>query len=386
MRFRAGLLSILVAGLLFPSPGQTAPSAARERLLKGRSREAVAIYSRLRLTKDPVSAAEYAYALALAGFKDLALGHLDQAQALQENSPVADGVVTFFAARVFACLEQADIAGELALQAVKPVWVPDGFKPTPAAGETDPWRGSNVETDVAIANTLLFQGRYYTAVDRFQQLVADHPTDGRSYAGYAIALEKIGAYRKAARAVGKMMELEAAKIDLDRKRIYTAHKQELETRPQNPPTALPPAQRINRTLKGRYLVFLGGNLHRTSQNSISAINGRVGKFFTNRFDASLSAGYTGGNIPKDYRGGSFGLAGRYHQPLPTAAPLNVTMGTRIEYQSRPSQKTSLITSPGLSLVQKNGSLDFFYEYGVSGRLKKTSTLSLGYTVYFGKTR
>ncbi|MGQ0645383.1 MAG: hypothetical protein ACT4O3_07820, partial [Elusimicrobiota bacterium] len=191
---------------------------------------------------------------------------------------------------------------------------------------------------------------------------------------------------QAARAVGRSLELAGAGMPAEDRAAYEAHKAELESRTLSPPGPAGPARKANLALKGRYLAFLGGNVNRTSQSTVSSVNGRLGKFFTDRVDASLTAGYTAGNLPKKYRGASFGLASRYHQPLPVPAPLNATFGARLEYQPRPSQKTSFVLSPGLSWVQETGSLDLYYEYGVSGRLKKSKTISLGYTVYFGGSR
>ncbi len=384
MKTRARFLLILALGALWTAPALAGLRRAREESRQGRHGEALVSYGRLRLTKSPELAAEYAHALALAGFQDLALGHLDQALALQENNPAASGAVNFFAAKVFERLGQADVARELAVQSVRPARFRDGAPsaPTPSAAEAKP----DFQTDLLMANSLLVQKRYYTAVDRFQKLAAARPDEPRVYAGYAIALEKIGAYRKAARAVARSLDLEGAAMPEEKRKTFQAHQRELESRPQAPPSSLPPARKANLALKGRYLAFLGGNINRTSQNTVSNVNGRLGKFFTNRFDASLTAGYTGGNIPKKYRGASAGLAGRYHQPLPVPAPLNGTFGARVDYQPRPSRKTSLVASPGLSWVQESGSFDLFYEYGVAGRLKKTSTVSLGYTAYFGGSR
>jgi hypothetical protein len=383
MRRRALLL--LLALLPAAASAGKGP-AGRSHLLRDEPAEAVAAYSRVRLTKNPAVAAEYAYAAALAGFKDLALGHLDHALELQQNNPTADGTVNYFAARVFDALGQDDIAAELSAQGVRPAWVPENFAPRRPAPEPPPFHAGDYATDVALANTLLFQHRYYTAADRFQRLVTRYPNDARSFAGYAIALEKIGAYRKASRAVARALELEGAGISPEKKAVYTAHKQELETRAQTPPAPLPLASKANLSLKGRYLAFLGGNISRNNANTVSNVNARLGKFFTNRFDASVTSGYTGGNIPDDYRGVSFGLAGRYHQPLPVQAPLNATFGSRVDYQPRPSKKTAVVVSPGLSWVTESGSFDVFYEYGVSGRLKKAGTISVGFTSYIGRSK
>jgi hypothetical protein len=380
---RAALLALLALTSLAPAASAAGLRRARAHLLNGRARQAVADYGRVRLTRSPETAAEYAQALAAAGFKDLALGHLDQALVLQENNPAASGAVNFHAARVFERLGQADVAAELDAQAVRPAWHAAG---TGAPATPAPAARTDLRDDLLIANGLLLQRRYFTAVDRFQRLAADHPAEPRVFAGYAVALEKVGAFRKAARAVARAVELEGPGMSASRRETYEAHRRELESRPQTPPAPLPVARRANRTLKGRYLAFLGGNLHRTPQSTVANLNGRLGKFFTNRLDASLTAGYTGGNLPKDYRGASVGLAGRYHQPLPVPAPLNATLGSRVEYRPRPSRKTSVVVSPGLSWVREAGSFDLFYEYGVSGPLKETGTVSFGYTVYFGRKR
>jgi hypothetical protein len=58
----------------------------------------------------------------------------------------------------------------------------------------------------------------------------------------------------------------------------------------------------------------------------------------------------------------------------------------MDYNPRPSNKMSVVISPGLSWVVENGSLDLYVDRGLSGPLKKTNTLSLGYTTYFGGTK
>lgn len=384
MKRRPAILTLLIPALL-AAPAAAGTRSARDSFKKGDYPQAIVQYSKIRLTRSPEKAAEYAHALALGGFKDLALGHLDQALALQQNNPAASGIVNFHAARVFQALGQEDVAQELASQAVPPDWLAGAAMPKAVPAPAPEAKG-DLENDLVLANSLMLQRRFYTAVDRFQRLAAGHPNEPRVYAGYAIALEKIGAYRKAARAVARSMELEGPALTGEKRDDFESHKQELEARPQAPPPSVSLAKRANRTLKGRYLAFVGGNINRTARNTVSNLNTRVGKFFTNRFDAGVTAGYTAGNIPKKYRGASFGLAGRYHQPLPVPAPLNATFGSRVEYQPRPDKKTAVIVSPGLSWVQETGSLDLFYEYGISGRLKKTSSISLGYTVYFGRSR
>lgn len=375
---RYALWALLLLAATPARAGRTA--AAREQVVKGDFTRATVLYSRERLTRKPERAAEYAYALAAAGYGDLALGHLDHALALQEKNPSKSAEVNYLASEVFRIGGQSDIAAELALEGSRPAWLPDGFSPPAAAKEVRGLPGFDEET--AIANSLLLQNRYYTAAARYQRIVEVYPNEPLGYAGFAVALEKIGAYRKAARAVARSLELQKGKLSPEEEQIYELHRQELEQRTQEPPPVERWPRRANLALKGRYLAFVGGNLHRSSQNTVSSLDARLGKFFTNRVEGSVTAGYTGGNIPKDYRGASFGLAGRYHQPLPVPAPVNATLGTRLEYLPRPSAKTSVVLSPGLSWVRESGSFDIFYEYGVSGPLKKTKTVSVGYTVYF----
>ncbi|HRY30315.1 MAG TPA: hypothetical protein P5079_09810, partial [Elusimicrobiota bacterium] len=163
-------------------PAHAGLEEARARLLQGDFSGAVLSYSGIRTTHDPERAAEYAYALALAGFDDLALSRLDQAGILlNKNRPEKNGTVNFFAAQVFALLGDDDIAGELALQsAPRPAWMA-GAVPPPRSSPA-PRRPSAFSADMAVANNLLVQKRYYTAARRFQRMGGSYPREPEVHA------------------------------------------------------------------------------------------------------------------------------------------------------------------------------------------------------------
>ena len=139
-------------------------------------------------------------------------------------------------------------------------------------------------------------------------------------------------------------------------------------------------------LKGRYLSFFGGSVNHTAEDTVINLNARAGKFLTNRIDAAVNLGLISGYDASDYNGLTFGVSGRYLHPLPIDAPMSATLGARLQYLPAPSDQTSLFLAPGLSYFLPSGSVDLTLDWALSGAIKGTKTLSLGYTVYFGGRR
>jgi len=370
----AALPALLIpdASAIDPRTGSKPRDKARVLVLDGAYADAIAAYNPLaRASRDASLAAEYAYALALAGNTELALAHLDRAFLTDANNPE----VLFFASKIFDALGVTDAAAELARSA--PDWLDGGgakpaikLKPAKDLGES-----------LSAANSLIGQRRFASAAERFAGIVRKYPDEQMSWAGYAIALEKLGAFKTAAKAVAKDLEL-GKKEDEETRKLLAAHKAELAARGPVEPEPV----KLNKMLKGRYLAFFGLNYTHTGEVSILNLNTRVGKFLTNRIDVGASAGYTSGYDNSDYNGLSLGLSGRYSQPLPLSMPLNATAGARLQYQPGPEDNFATVLSPGLSYVLANGSLDLFLDFALSGPQKGTQTLSLGYTIYFGGAR
>jgi len=360
-------------------PAPAAPRAASPRdkaralVLSGLYPDAVAAYNPLaRGSKDGGLAAEYAFALALAGHRDLALSHLDRAFLADASNPE----VMFFGSAVFEALGMNAMAGEL--RRPPPGWLSAGV---PKIQALERPRGEYKEL-LATANLFIAQRRFASAAAQFDALVRAYPDAQLPWAGYAIALEKLGAFKAAAAAVDK--DLKLGKQDSpETVNLLNRHKAELEARP---PVTYAPAPKLNEMLKGRYLAFLGLSYSHTETDGILMLQSRVGKFLTNRFDAGASLGLTTGYDNSDFNGLSFGVSGRYNKPLPVSMPLNLTAGARFEYQPGPEDNFAMLLSPGLSYVLDNGALDLYLDFALTGPLKGTQTLSLGYTVYFGGAR
>lgn len=367
----AALLTSLLAAGAFAAPAR---DNARDLLKKGDFAGAAVKYSSLaKGSQDAALVAEYGYALALAGFADFSLAQVDRALQLDATNDE----VLFHASKVLAAAGLADAAQEISRPA--PGWLGG---PGPEIAKLDRPETGAFKEELRSAANLMGQRRFASAVERFSRITRKHPGERLGWSGYAIVLEKIGAYQAAGRAVGRDIEL-SKQAEEETQALMAEHKQELESRPK---LVRVPPQKANDYLKGRYLSFFGGNLVRTPDETVINLNGRVGKFLTNRVDAGVSAGLVTGHDDSDYNGLSLGVFGRYHKPLPVSFPLNATAGARLEYVPAPSDNSSLTLSPGLSYFLKGGSVDLILDFAVSGPFKGTKTLSVGYSVYFGGGR
>lgn len=360
------------------SPEPAAPLSAKPRdkaralLLSGNYRDAVAAYNPLaRASQEAVLAAEYAYALALAANGELALAHLDRAFLADASS----AEVMFFGSEVFGALGMQSMAGEL--YRPPPAWLA-GKAPKPAPLEPP---SGEYQDLLAGANLLVSQRRFASAAARFAAIVRTSPDAQLPWAGYAITLEKLGAFKAAAKAVEKDIKL-GRQEDQETVKLLAEHKAELEARP---PVSPAPSRKLNEMLKGRYLSFFGLSYYHTEADGVLNLQTRLGKFLTNSFDVGAAAGLTTGYDASDYNGLSFGVSGRYNKPLPVAMPVNFTAGSRLEYQPGPDNNFAIVLSPGLSYVMAGGALDLYVDFSLTGPNKGTQTVSLGYTVYFGGT-
>ena len=367
------------------APGGSKPlRQARSMVLSGDYSGAVAAYNPLALnTQGAVPAAEYAYALALAGQRDLALAHLDRAFLADPSSPE----VLFYASAVFGALGMQVVAKELHRE--PPAWLAAG-PPKMAALALPSGKYQDLFDG---ANLLLSQLRLASTAARFASIVRAYPAAQLPWAGYAISLEKLGAFKAAARAVERDIELGAKEVP-ETLTLLEEHKAELEARP---PVTYSPPPNPNENLKGRYLFFFGLNRVHTEtedsvtgytiKNDVTTLQTRVGLFLTNRFDLGATVGSTSGYENKDNNGMSYGISGRYSQPMFRSKSFNGTAGLRLEHQLAGQKgKNDIVLSPGFSYVLASGSLDLYLDYPLTGQYKDIRTLSLGYTVYFGGSR
>jgi hypothetical protein len=192
--------------------------------------------------------------------------------------------------------------------------------------------------------------------------------------GYALALERLGAYKAAAAAASKNLSLYK---DPEPQAITRAFIEDLNKRP-----ALKLSSGDKPTFKGRYLLFAGGSLNRSDDRTYYSFSTRVGKFLSERLDVSASAALNGGNEVSDYNGLTLGAVGRYNTPL-SFAPFNLTLAAKGERIPAPEKNFTFLLSPGLSYFIKDSSIDLFFDVAMTGPYSGSVTLSLGYTIYFG---
>jgi tetratricopeptide (TPR) repeat protein len=360
--------------LLQPIAAQAASRSEARALLNDGKRplEAVEAYESFSSsTDDATLVAERSLALAAAGLNQAALQEMDRAFLLD---PTADEVL-FAGSTLLAWLGLVDAATELARPV--PDWITRQPLLPPRKGSRPQWDAppSMGTSDGALrsASELMQRGRYITAADRLGRAVASNPKDPMAWSGYAIALENLGAYHSAARAVAAELYLAGNSSGGEDRRLLEEHKAELERRL---PLARP--EGIENALAGRYTLFAGGSLSGgNGSDTIFTVQAQAGKFLTNRFNVLLSTGYAKST------GVALSAGGRYYQPLGTA-PVRFTAGSRLEFDTgASSDKLSLIASPGLSWFIRTSSLDLVYDWGLTGSLKGAKTATVGFTMYFG---
>jgi len=381
-------LAVLSIGPAFAASQST--EKARAAVLSGDLHAAITAYAAIGSgSQNAALSAEYGWVLTKAGYIDLGLAQIDRALQLDKT----DADVLYYTSSVLASLGLAEATEEFSRPA--PVWLLGNEKLSDDYFQND--LAGPFLKDINAGTGLLMQRRYASAVDRFHRMTKKYPSERQAWAGYAIALESIGAYKAAARAVAKdikLSELSAPSVRPDAKTrdMLISHQKELEARPAlETPTETPTQKKkANDFLKGRYLVFFGGSVNHTStttSDTIINLNARAGKFLTNQFDVGLNASLISGYSSSDYNGVSVGISARYLTPLPVTAPLSFTLGTRLQYTPGPTtDKTSIYLSPGLSYFLSDGSLDLTLDLGLAGPLKNTRTISVGYTMYLGGTK
>lgn len=310
--------------------------------------------------------AEYAYALAYAGVPEAALYNIDRALI---SGPL-DPEVRFYLSEILNAFGLSEASGELS--APVPAWLKFPLK-LPKLDLSVP--EGDFDRASASINLLMAQRRYAQSAVLFDRLCKRLSDNARGYAGYAIALERLGAYKTAALQAKKNLELSETP---ERKSVATAYISDLEKRqPLKYSSTIP-----EKPLKGRWLAFLGGSLDRAADNTTYSFIGRAGKFVSGRLDIAVNAALNGGNPVGDYNGPTLGVSARYNRPL-HFAPVNGTLAARIERVPAPDKNLAFIISPGLSYFLKESSVDLFWDVALAGTYSGSVTMSLGYTVYFG---
>jgi len=310
--------------------------------------------------------AEYSYAQAYAGVPEVALYNVDRALIAEPLNPE----VRFYLSEILNAFGLKTASDELS--APVPAWLKSPLKlPAldvgPPAGEFEPASAS--------INVLMAQKRYAQSAVLFDRLCKRLADNARCYAGYAIALERLGAYKAAAGQARKNLELSRTS---ERKSAAAAYIANLEKRPSLKYSSVLPGK----PLKGRWLAFMGGSLDRSDDNTTYAFSGRAGKFLGERLDIAANAALNGGNPVADYNGLTLGVSARYNEPL-SFAPLNGTLAAKIERIPAPDKNLAFVISPGMSYFLKDSSVDLFWDLALAGKYSGSVTMSLGYTIYFG---
>ncbi len=342
--------------------------SARESILLSSAAPQTALIKYTEASKRSIAApvtAEYAYALAWGGVPEAALFNMDRALI---EAPL-DAGVRFYLSEIFNAFGLEDASSELA--APVPGWLKAPLK-LPVLDVPAPT--GDLEHALAVINLLMVQKRYVESAVLFDRLCKANASAGQCYAGYAIALEKLGAYKSAAAEAEKDLALSDVP---GHRTVAQAYITGLEKR-----APLKYGVSPEQGLKGRYLAFLGGNVSNAPGYSAYSVNGRVGKFISDRFDLSVNGGLNGGNSDSDYNGLTLGCSGRYNAPL-SFLPVNGTLGAKAERIPAPEKGLTFLLSPGLSYFMRNSSVDVYLDIALAGAYSGSRTLSVGYTFYFG---
>ena len=341
-------------------------SDAQEMIASGtRLPEAMALLSPLAKSSQADIVAEYSLALASSGLISAALYEMDRAFILDG----ADNEVRFAGSTLLSSLGLV-LAGE-ELMRPAPSWIKGPLKLLSMPRKRDDVMGmGSYFLEIKAASELMEKARYISALDRFARITAIYPSEPLGWAGYAIALEKIGAFQTSAKAVAMEMAV-SPQMETDTRASLTDY--------QNDLLALPPVakKKFSQSLQGRYMAFVGGS-YSGGKGAPQSLNlmGQMGKFLTNYFNVSIDYAYSSEN------GSVYGLGERLYYHL----PISLTLGSRIEGTSVAANEShlGLVVSPGLSyFFASGGSIDLFYDFGISGSQKNRKTLSLGFTSYFG---
>lgn len=365
------LAALLGAVQLCNAAPDKALSAARAAVLSSTTtpQQASIKYIAAARTSDAAPViAEYAYALAYAGLGEPAFYNIDRALITEP----LNAEVRFYLGELLNAAGLQDAAAEEA--APVPAWLKGGplkLPPLDVAVST-----GNFEQASAAAGLLMTQKRYAESAVLYDRLCAKFKDDARCRAGYAVCLEKLGAYKSAAAEVKKDLALSASP---EHQAVARAYISDLENRPPFKPGTPKPS------LKGRYLAYLGGNVTRSEGSTLTSLNGRLGRFLSERVDMAANLGFSAGNDESDYNGLTLGVSGRYNKPL-SFLPLNWTLAAKLERVPAPDHNTTFLLSPGLSYFTYSGSLDLYLDFALSGPFHGSRTLSLGYTVYFGGSK
>lgn len=271
------LLAVLFLSIpaCFAGPDRALLSA-RETILLSSTAPHDALLKYVEASKKTISApviAEYAYAQAYAGLPEAALYNIDRALFMEPLDPD----VRFYLSEIFHSFGLEDAASELS--APVPAWL--AGKPLRLPSLDIPAPEGDFDASFVAINKLFAGKSNVRSAVLLDRMCRKFPDNSRSFARYAIALEKLGAYKAAAAQAAKNMAL--CKTP-ERKAVAAAYIADLGHRPP-----LRYTSSAEQPLTGRYLAFLGGSLNRADGGTAYSFSSRVGKFVSDRLDVSVNA-------------------------------------------------------------------------------------------------
>lgn len=170
-------------------------------------------------SKHPFFLSQYAYALASAGYSEAALAALDRGLEVDPK----DKDLRFVASQVFSALGMSDVAGDL--WEPSPSWLP-AQAPALARLRFEHKLG-DYATEIIAADFLRWQNRFASSAVRFGRLVQEHPDTAFAWEGLAVALQRLGAYVSAGRAMQRYLQLRGASLDEGTRGMLRAFSEEM---------------------------------------------------------------------------------------------------------------------------------------------------------------
>lgn len=375
MRLRASAGALFLCSLTAMPARAADIVSARHELIGGQYQAAILDYEKIIHQKPkPGVIAEYAYALAMAGFPDPALAELDAAFIVDYRDPEA----RLFAGAILRGFGMVKAGDELAKGSPAPAWLQGAALAEPTlffARDLGKLKG-----EIASVNLLMSQKRYVSAAVLAWRLIQRYKKEPAPWALYAISLRMMGDYKTAAAAIRMDAQLTG---DSKTGPVKLAYAASLDSRPLLRPREQTPP---NQLLAGQWLVYAGAGFSKIAGIGTFNINGRVAKFLSNHWDVGADGGLTDNSPNEGTNGANLGLSSRFLEPL-GETPLDATLAGRWEYipgSTASGGGNSFLVSPGISYFRRAGSIDVTLDIGLSGPLKDNFTLTAGYSMFFGK--
>jgi tetratricopeptide (TPR) repeat protein len=332
-------------------------------------------------------AAEYAYALALAGVYEAAIIQLDRIHNIGLEAPE----VNYFIVQTFALMDNSDLANEFWFPLQKytpPSWISAKAysfqqkykrKKAPSSKRS---KEELIETFKS-ANELAAQNKYFQSIARFQEIITDYPNNYLPYIGYGMVLENSGAIYKALRVTEKAITLvgnDSEQKQLLEERLSTLKSKIANTTNYKSLTTLP-----EKTATGdnnaQMSAFIGGMYGA----QITNINLGIGYYVTNSGNFSFNCGmnrYGGETSVTNYNAGISAYA--------RSKGTMVGVGLLGVFDDAGNSDLVYKFSLGASSKPKSSqsSFDIFFDVrkGFKASTPFVFTMSIGTSIYFGKRK